>query len=312
FLPSRLIDVGLRDGSEEPRLLVGPQGDIEYLTLSHCWGKTPFIRTLQRSLYSFQVGIPWNDLKLIFQEAISITRRLGHKYLWIDSLCIVQDDPEDLQVECSKMADIYRNSYLAIAASASRDGSLGCFLPETYNPPLLELGIARSQETSTGYHLGFRTSIEGFEAVVDAGTLNSRGWTLQERLLSPRILYCAPGQKHWECLEHRRSQTRSTADTKVRYRELRTGKCDSGIALHLSWYELIRGSAGYSGRTLTNQNNKLPALSSLAYNFARRTRNKYATSLWERNLVVGLLWFVAKKRGVQSLGFWSILDLSEC
>jgi hypothetical protein len=72
--------------------------------------------------------IPWDELPKTFRDAIIISRNLGIEYMWIDSLCIVQDDPRDWELEAAKMGEIYSNAFLVIAASSSVDGDSGCFL----------------------------------------------------------------------------------------------------------------------------------------------------------------------------------------
>jgi hypothetical protein len=72
-------------------------------------------------------GIDWSDLSQTFKDAITLTRRLGHKYIWIDSLCIIQEDENDWQRESAKMASIYESSILTIAATRASDGTKGIF-----------------------------------------------------------------------------------------------------------------------------------------------------------------------------------------
>jgi hypothetical protein len=132
FLPSRLIDVGSGRESKlrlctraELRLL--PLGDRR--TLSHCWGKTNASRLTSSNLDSLINDIPFQFLSTTFQHAVIITRRLGVQYLWIDSLCIIQDSTVDWQHESAVMGQIYWYSFLNISATAARDGTEGLFFP---------------------------------------------------------------------------------------------------------------------------------------------------------------------------------------
>jgi hypothetical protein len=127
FRPTRLLYVGTADNFEDIFLSESetfPQ-DAKYVTLSHCWGSNPII-SLQKDLVSaFKKNIPWNQLPLSIQDALVVTRKLKIKFLWIDSLCIIQDDEEDWLRESMLMAEVYSHSYLNLAAAASSDSSGG-------------------------------------------------------------------------------------------------------------------------------------------------------------------------------------------
>lgn len=101
----------------------------KYVALSHCWGPSqPFILTTA-SETAFRNGIPFQALPRTFQDAVTITRLLCLRYLWIDSLCILQDDKDDWERESANMADVYRNAYLTIAASNAASHAEGFLQP---------------------------------------------------------------------------------------------------------------------------------------------------------------------------------------
>lgn len=126
-LPSRVIDVGPPDGKTPPRLCDtnGEPGD--YIALSHCWGGKQPLVTTKNNICSMKTFIPWGELPNTFQDAITVTRTLGLKYIWIDSLCIVQDDAQDWEREAAKMALIFEAAYVTIAATAASNGSVCLF-----------------------------------------------------------------------------------------------------------------------------------------------------------------------------------------
>ncbi len=125
--PTRLIDIA----RNEPRLClgVGLKGSIEYSTLNHCWGSpNPSNVTLgKNNIGSFLHRIPLNALPKTFRDFIQINRFLGIQYVWIDSLCIVQDDEEDWKAESARMTNVYGEAVLNVAAVGAVDGSVGCF-----------------------------------------------------------------------------------------------------------------------------------------------------------------------------------------
>lgn len=127
YMPTRLPDT--RD--DIVRLVETSDTHVtaDYACLSHCWGKqsTGMLRTTSSNLQTFKRCIPWIDIPLTFQDAIIVARRLGISFLWIDALCIIQDDSLDWQHQSAVMADIYENAYITIAAATSVDTNSGCF-----------------------------------------------------------------------------------------------------------------------------------------------------------------------------------------
>src|ERR1700722_1984496 len=137
--PTRVLDVGDSSDSQVLRLVQGAGLVGRYVALSHCWGKNPVIKTTKESLGSFSKCIDPRTLTRTFLDAVMITRRLGVRYPWIDSLCIVQDDNEDWDREAASMAQVYSQSLVTLAASAASDGSQG-FLRTNSEHPLIEIG----------------------------------------------------------------------------------------------------------------------------------------------------------------------------
>lgn len=207
FLPTRLVDVGDCD-QKDPRLHItsGSPGldekdakDARYLTLSHCWGLLK-IRTLEADeLEAMRINIELSTLPKTFQDAIRLTRALGIRYLWIDSLCIIQDRPKDWFSESTRMCDIYTNSYLNISATAARDGSQGLFFPRsevTARPLCIDVAWTGDDAQPGRYCL---VDNDLWVREVDDAPLNQRGWVFQERYLASRNLSFGAKQLFWEC-----------------------------------------------------------------------------------------------------------------
>lgn len=128
-LPKRLLDLGPGLSNFSIRLFEPDADFIEpYMTLSHRWGRVQLTSTTKSNKMERYEEIKLEELPKTFLDAVKITRCLGVRFLWIDSLCIVQDDPEDWEVEASQMASIYEGSYLTIAATSSRDSRGGCII----------------------------------------------------------------------------------------------------------------------------------------------------------------------------------------
>lgn len=123
--PNRVIEVYASDSTAT---LVESKGKYgRYVALSHAWGMSPRLTATRGTIEDLKKGIAISFLPKIFQYDIEITRRLGIKYLWVDCICIIQDDMQDWERESASMAHIYRNSYVTVSASASSDSYSGCF-----------------------------------------------------------------------------------------------------------------------------------------------------------------------------------------
>jgi Heterokaryon incompatibility protein (HET) len=166
--------------------------------LSHCWGQSPSLLLKKDSLGSFMNEICISKLPKTYTDAIRITRELEVQYLWIDSLCIIQDSDEDWRQESAMMDKVYSNTYCTIAAAASRDGDGGLFFrPDTpaATPCKIRCTWNPAQPTT------FLCHDDTPWIDVEFGPLYSRAWVLQERLLSPCMLLFAGDQVYWECSE---------------------------------------------------------------------------------------------------------------
>lgn len=126
-LPSRVIDVGPPDGSQHPRLLESRDQIGEYVALSHCWGTAQVLTTTQRSMEKRLARIPLLTMPKTFRDAVRVVRMLEFRYLWIDSLCIIQDSDDDWAAEADQMGTVYQNATLTIAAVGATSASSGCF-----------------------------------------------------------------------------------------------------------------------------------------------------------------------------------------
>jgi len=114
--------------NDKVRLHQSPGERASYIALSHCWGNTHNqVKTLKSNIQKRKHEICWDELNQSYKDAISLTRRLGFNFLWIDSLCIVQDDPDDWEQQSARMSSIYENSFLTICATRAKDGDSGLF-----------------------------------------------------------------------------------------------------------------------------------------------------------------------------------------
>jgi hypothetical protein len=100
---------------------------VQYCSLSHCWGKQPFLNLTRNNYPSFLEEIDISSVPRTFQDAFVATNKLGFHFIWIDSLCIIQDDIADWAEESGKMSSVYSNPTVNFAATSSKDCSAGLF-----------------------------------------------------------------------------------------------------------------------------------------------------------------------------------------
>lgn len=205
YLPLRLLDVGghqdetisLKLGSQLPE-----DQPKDYIALSHCWGEAVNV-TLTKSNLDDLENLHISSLTKNFQDAVRISRALKIRYLWIDSLCIVQDDHAEWESESADMGLVYANSKCVVSASASKDSNGGCFMPRDLfrNACTLRGSTRGSIVVSTSRDRSFETSLKLFTDKAENTVLNTRAWTFQERYLARRVLHFCEGAVFFECNE---------------------------------------------------------------------------------------------------------------
>ncbi|RYP82544.1 hypothetical protein DL769_001650 [Monosporascus sp. CRB-8-3] len=331
--PTRLLHLGDDLADDTPNIkLIEPSAELRerYIALSHSWGKEQPLRTTMATLEDHKAGIPFARLPKTFQDAVSITRRLGIRYLWIDSLCIIQDSSDDWQIEASRMASVYRNSWLTVSGTASSSPSSGCYrydqavdvqLPDEDGDDPLAVLFPAATKLRRELRLHLRFTFEHPEPgpwsnprEKDAFPLLSRAWAYQERLLAPRVLHFGPQELFWECMQDQDcecgSMKWSNAQNMGSYINRNTSgelppKISHYAAMHVGMTTrqvddtkkkqklLSRWEemvAEYTKRELTFPSDRLPAFSGMASEMATALGMKYCAGLWEETLPLGLLW----------------------
>ncbi|KAK4248959.1 putative heterokaryon incompatibility protein [Corynascus novoguineensis] len=349
-LPSRVIDV---DSSHGSVMLFESKGQTgRYTALSHSWGTSSRLTATKATLDDLKAGIALSSLPKTFRDAVEITRRLGIRYIWIDCLCIVQDDPRDWEVEAAYMGQVFQNAYVTISAASCEDSTSGCF-------PVRQRSSYTSVATrSLGYDTernvtgpnsevvdyehdsrpGQRNRLHLFDEWLPGSMhpfpqpmiighfgknfdplenqpLSTRGWTLQERLLSPRTVHYATDQIYFECEQRILSEDgfpftdlpyslnaligtqhcafeqhgmdKNTGLSFVRGQYV--GTQQPGLRWQGGWLALIEN---YSRRRLTVPLDKLSAISGVARVVAEHTDDRYFAGVWASHIYEDLMWGV--------------------
>lgn len=305
-LPTRVLDVETEEGGGV-RLVeaveVGARGC--YSVLSHCWGRSQHVTTVRRNYTRRKARIDFDELSKTFQDAVVVTRRLEVRYLWIDSLCIIQDSAADWEHESQRMGSIYHNAYFTIAASSSIDSDGGLFHYRSSPDPTTEVSIPffDTDGSMAGTWI-IHSHPPSYSAAVLRGPLSSRAWTLQEKHLSRRIVHFTPDQIYFECkraisFECRRPPQTHDIDslslsllywTAVHKHKSPAMMLATGAVLARQWCSIVED---YTKRSLTFEKDKLPALWGMIGLLGELTGDVCYSGLWRGMLHSQLLWRTA-------------------
>jgi hypothetical protein len=312
-MPARVIEVTGTSNAISLRLCQSEKlGHAPYAALSYCWGGEQPMKCLSANIVAYQTAIPFEEQPATIQDAAKVCLGIGLRYLWIDALCIIQDDPNDKSVEISKMPSIYGGATITIVAarsSSSTDGFLGERFPGPRDAATIPYRCIDGE-------LGSITLTKLGGDSEDVEPVDERGWTLQERLLSSRIIEFGSRQTRWICSETRYSGfcregftdgwRRDVNYTNKRKAEgldldmLRTAK------LTIDFYGRPRPSqrseyleamahweaicTTFTERTLTLSSDRAVAISGIAQIFAQFSSDQYLAGLWKSCFHSGLLW----------------------
>lgn len=174
-LPTRVLSISATPSSISVNLVEGNGMRARYCALSHCWGSTaPLpLRTTRQNLLEHLIDIPLVQLPRTFHEAILFTHGLGIQYIWIDSLCIVQDDAADWDAEAGKMHLVYRNAALVVSAAGASNSADGLFVMD--RPDAIIYKIPYPNGSSDG-HVNMCMLPGGQLTEPRYGPLYSRAW----------------------------------------------------------------------------------------------------------------------------------------
>lgn len=309
-MPTRVIDVGMPDGGSTVKLIEVEEGTKgQYIALSYCWGvATKQFTTTRSSLPLRKAGMHLSDLPQTFQDAVAMVRVLGVRYLWIDSICICQDDLMDWEKESARMAGVYSNTYLTIAATGQPNSSGGLFF-ERPSRTYLRLPLKTASDVE-GHVLIFplhksKEFIKSHRIEMRSEPLAERAWAFQERVLSRRVIHFASDQIYFECLEG--SVNEEGLRLPERYfsiylgqlRETVPGGKDKSPPGSVARLRCIPGNTQahwaalllvYSSRKLTYSADKLPALAGIAKVYSQLLDDEYVAGLWRKSMILGLCW----------------------
>ncbi|KAK8123142.1 heterokaryon incompatibility protein-domain-containing protein [Apiospora sp. TS-2023a] len=321
FLPTRLIDV--RNGNlrivEGEFLKHQTSAGInlpKYASLSYCWGNISGdghnYHTTTSNLVARQADIDICCLPSVLQDAVAMTRALSLPYLWVDALCISQDQLGDWETESSQQNMIYSSAYVTIACLTS-SCHLGFLEPKN---PQVRMKFQSRVDSSIlgGYNIEFahcdrdrvsrRCNVVKSKSIYPPSRWFSRGWTYQEQWLSSRVLLLGLGFMGLSCaiglsLEGEQGCYRGLPT--IRVLASNTGDYDMGK----HWADTV---SFYVKRHLTVPEDRLPALSGIADAFSHYMGDGYLAGVWKSDIIRGVLWYKTITQHAEVIGlgsFWN-------
>ncbi|OAQ62849.1 HET domain-containing protein [Pochonia chlamydosporia 170] len=298
--PARLIYVG--DSSQTTLRLVETNqlaGDPAYNALSYCWGDDISIKTTVSNMHTLTSGIALGSLPQTLVDAVLLTQELGIKFLWIDALCIIQDSHEDWEKESANMASIYANAHLTIAAASAASATQG-FLQHsaTTGNHQEQKDFSEIIHDDDGTQILLKARLipqygihwkwtDNFEDRFPKEPWSRRGWTLQEQLLSTRLLCISSTEMQWTCWEAEVCECNSKQNKRRQFGGTPIALIDDASVIFRLWKKIVEI---YSVRSLTYSSDKLPAVSGIAEVVQQKTGSRYIAGLWADNIDLDLLW----------------------
>ncbi|UKZ87466.1 uncharacterized protein TrAFT101_003262 [Trichoderma asperellum] len=306
ILPDRVLDV--RPG-KNPRLILNQSAETGvYAALSHSWGGQVALQLRQKNLEDLRRDISLQGFPMTFRHAIEVCRALAIPFLWIDSLCIIQDSATDWAVQGSKMDAVYSNCQVVIAADGAHNSEKG-FLEDPWRQiPVLKLVCPRpasdggtpkankdepqskfvdvyARKKGTG---NMDVFMHHSRASNYRSNLSSRGWILQESVLASRILHFTAEEITWECRSVSRCECRVnphifTHEMPMKYNLTRE------LDHKEHWAKLVQE---FTCRDLTYPSDRLPAMAGIASHMHSRNPSiEFHAGLWSDSFASSLLWF---------------------
>ncbi|CAH0045024.1 unnamed protein product [Clonostachys solani] len=316
--PTRLVDIA----GPIPRLVYGDQIIAEaerngreipkYAALSYCWGLESHARaqlkTTAASEETMRLGIPIESLTGTIRDAVRVARAFQIPLLWVDSLCIIQDDIADWEREASRMGIVYSHAFVTFCSLGSSCHT--SFLQPPSPTILIPFQSSLNDEIKGAYVLRYSTcaigKVNANHLLTDVSSSRwlQRGWAHQEYVMSARLVVFGPHFVHFLCPSITAAENEEPAS--VQWQFLLRGVATDPEELYNEWGKSI--APIYSDRQFTKPEDALPAISGLARYFSIVLADEYIAGLWKRDMIRGLIWSYCRYPGT---GFYGINDLLE-
>jgi hypothetical protein len=278
----RLIDV-------KQMCLVESTEESNYLALSYVWGQTDTFRTLKQHVNGLEApgGIKHiiDQLPQTIRDAITLTSTLNERYLWVDALCIIQDDEHDKGIQIPLMDLVYDQALATIVALSGTDASSGL-------PGVATGVITNPTLVKTVHRWNLTPLLPDLEAAYNPSKYATRGWTFQEEILSRRLMFFTEDEVYFQC---RQGFVKSSFSEKTKQEDrgivnpfVRTRKGGDALSSIFRTYTELVGQ--YTGRQLTHRGDVSNACKGIWSAMNKTFRWNFVSALPEEVFDLALLW----------------------
>lgn len=262
--------------------LVRARTSFSYVALSYVWGETKKLLTTKANLQALEQEGSIADhrevLPRVINDTIDLARELGQRYLWVDGLCIVQDDNAFKREHIPRMGQIFGQALFTIIALAGSHSDTGL-------PGVIPGSRTSPQKVMSLGPLQLVTGLPSLFHAKEMSKWNTRAWTLQEEVFSHRALYVSKHQVYWNCHQCYRAED----FVNFHWRDISTSQMvpDDATDRFIVYQSVVRR---YSPRELTYHSDSLNAILGILTDQARRFSWKFASALPETTFPRALLW----------------------
>lgn len=322
LLPTRVLHVGTPH--KDPFLFESNGANAPYCILSYCWGRPGNAITTKKNMPERIKGIPLASLPKLICEAILTARSLGFEYIWIDALCIIQDDVQDWAHEASVMHELYSRAAVTITSLIADDSRDSLFQPrpdQVCRPIPLDLGLPKRDrpylEDETVFQLSAHPAREFITKTPLTGPIHQRAWVLQEQVMSTRKLYFGAGVLHWECLHDYLLETHPSGEKdyscfdRVIYKHRQTNLIVRGLSQpdnirtheqnpFKTWQAQVEE---FTKRKMTKHSDRTPAFLAISKSIGAVIDDEFIGGIWKGdNLLESLCWRLARPNTTDQTG----------
>ncbi|KAI8717110.1 HET domain-containing protein [Fusarium sp. LHS14.1] len=327
--PHRLIDLGepshLNESFNGPALPreikvieVAREQKPQYIAVSYRWPKKP---NQDQQLTSatrdhFFRGYSTEALPQLYCDAFTVARMLGFRYVWIDALCIMQDNGGDWHAEAPKMASVYGNAIFTVAFGDCPESKLSddaeiwrsCSLRDAATraaaQPFIKGGKIPIFDKRNPESIYYWLESNGNFPARPSSELDERGWTFQERLLSKRVLTITTDGLFWDCCRSSASDTRLLGflgDFSPRFRDSDERKIKTQLLgmnrdtitvarrdLYLLWRRILQD---YTQRKFTHSKDRIVAIEGVVQRIGAVLNEPCFLGVWKGDSLRSLIWF---------------------